>query len=111
MSGRQLHTGFPGTNTLHSEQCRAEIQRFESVHPCIYQVNIASAYVLHDILGCLKKASQTQEKIVTASFPNSQLLKNCDFSKFPQSLVDISSQDPGVHCSLKFRPKRIIFSS
>uniref|UniRef100_A0A7I4YAL4 Small monomeric GTPase n=1 Tax=Haemonchus contortus TaxID=6289 RepID=A0A7I4YAL4_HAECO len=45
MSGRQLHTGFPGTNTLHSEQCRAEIQRFESVHPCIYQI--------YDMLECL----------------------------------------------------------
>ncbi|EYC41058.1 hypothetical protein Y032_0584g311 [Ancylostoma ceylanicum] len=45
MAGRQLHAGFPGTNTLHSEQCRAEIQRFESVHPCIYQI--------YDMLECL----------------------------------------------------------
>ncbi|CAD6196031.1 unnamed protein product [Caenorhabditis auriculariae] len=37
-----------GNNTLHSEQIRAEIQRFESVHPCIYQI--------YDMLNCLPEA-------------------------------------------------------
>ncbi|ULT99957.1 hypothetical protein L3Y34_000905 [Caenorhabditis briggsae] len=51
-----------GNNTLHSEQIRAEIQRFESVHPCIYQI-----YDLLNLLpdGCHAISEQIREQIVS----------------------------------------------
>ncbi|KAF1762165.1 hypothetical protein GCK72_010427 [Caenorhabditis remanei] len=57
---RHLLSG--GNNTLHSEQIRAEIQRFESVHPCIYQI-----YDLLNLLpdGCHAISEQIREQIVS----------------------------------------------
>nr|CAA10736.1 centaurin gamma 1A [Caenorhabditis elegans] len=65
---RHLLTG--GNNTLHSEQIRSEIQRFESVHPCIYQI-----YDLLNLLpdGCHAISEQIREQIVSVedAFVNS----------------------------------------
>lgn len=56
-------------NERISEQIRAEIQRFESVHPCIYVL-----YELIDIVDDLSLQEQLREQVISVedAFVNSQ---------------------------------------
>eukprot|EP00081_Caenorhabditis_elegans_P001294 NP_001022839.1 Arf-GAP with ANK repeat and PH domain-containing protein cnt-2 [Caenorhabditis elegans] len=86
---RHLLTG--GNNTLHSEQIRSEIQRFESVHPCIYQHNADAQILDNNGRSCLFYARsngfrEVFDMLVTAGLsPDYGLPQEInDFSQMPE---------------------------